>query len=181
MTHEEAKAVFKSFFVAFPTYRSWLESTDEPQATLDGWCEVISPLEYEHGVEAVRRYRMGESSLPEAYHKDRLALDIRAVAGRVRDQAAKVERMERERTERERRNVVQSRWAYDIGIIGRRATALGLSLRAGKISRGEHDRRLWTLRDMARMQGARRDFDADFPVELAKRDEAGNVMEGSHA
>jgi hypothetical protein len=93
MTPSEAKLIYDTVFEAFPYMRSFLGNTENPQATIDTWKEMILPLNFAHAQQAVGLWKSGELEPPDKpWEMGMLPLKIRAVASKIADAAAKTEK-----------------------------------------------------------------------------------------
>lgn len=135
MTTDEAKAIYNRLFTAFPHLRSYLDKTDNPQATFDAWKRMLSASRLDDAEIALEKIFGGQCEVPtKPWDMGVLAVWLRSVIGRVADDRAKVERqLARDEHVREANQVKQGR-KLNFGQAWRIAVAAGACKRRGEIT-----------------------------------------------
>lgn len=96
MTPEETHKTIEAMATAFPPIRDYLAKVDNWPATKAVWCKMLSAVRYDDAITAVDRMITGHADAPSApWEIGNLPAWIRAVAGRVAQERAKSEAMER--------------------------------------------------------------------------------------
>ena len=143
MNQQEAEQQYQRIFAVFPSYREYLEQQPDPNATLDGWCEMLKRCKAADVVLVVDRIVGGEDPPRDDFTtKDMLPLTIRGRAGKIADDRAEAERVARLRQQGTSRGSFQTvaRWP-----IGRIAVTLGAMRKRHLISKEENDQRMIDL------------------------------------
>lgn len=151
MTPGQARHQFSRVFTVFPSYRSYLESLDDGNATLDSWCQMLSGCD-ESDVEAVvDDIVSGVLEAVTRYQKpDQLPFNLRAEAADRRSKRTK-----RVEQEEKYHKPVRSRandWVRNQRT-GRIAVDLGERVRRGELSREENARRMDELLEWDKGRG----------------------------
>ena len=81
MNVTEARTELGRVLTAFPSYRQWLESTKQPNATLDVWCEMLTDCQHPDVSEVVTEIVAGDFDPVGRYEKpDALPKNIKREA-----------------------------------------------------------------------------------------------------
>ena len=141
MNKQQAEELIGHVFLAFPLYRKWLNETEDPNGTLDVWCETLLPVESEDAMDVVADMKVGKFPLPAGYERDQLAIVIRREAG---ERAAS--RRQKQTQEEKYHNQSKGAWsAIANDQSGHIAIELGVAVREGRLTREENDRRMKEL------------------------------------
>ncbi len=110
MTVDEAKEVFREIFIVFPHMHRYLNDCADADATLAEWCKMLGSVKLDHARLAVTRWKSGEADPPDKpWEMGLLPLKLRAVAGKIADQAAKAEKLRMVQAETEQRTRSRSK------------------------------------------------------------------------
>jgi hypothetical protein len=95
MTIQQATELLSSLFVTYPHLDNFINGLPDSQATINEWRRLVAKLNYDHGAEAIRRMKDGQAEPPvKPWDVAMLPMWIKAIAGRVHDEAAKFAKAE---------------------------------------------------------------------------------------
>jgi len=161
MTPTEAKLIYDTIFEAFPYMRSFLSNTENPQATMDTWKEMILPLNFAYAQQSVTLWKAGELPPPDKpWEMGMLPLKIRAVASKIADAAAKTEKDRKLVSDTQERLAATKRSIFPRLL--RLSLVSGAALRDGQITT---ERNKEIVADLLRQLACNRD-DVEEPEEL---------------
>lgn len=133
MTPQESENVLRDVFIAFPYIHRYMNEVAEPQQTHAEWCKMLQPLPIVHVQRAVEKWKSGEVEPPsKPWEMGMLPLKLRAVAGKIADQAAKDDRYKTVQSETDQRT--RSRGQSNLGRLMKCSMAAGEMLKSGLIS-----------------------------------------------
>lgn len=96
MTPDETHKTIEAMATAFPPIRDYLAKVDNWPATKAVWCKMLSAVRYDDAAAAVDRMIAGHADAPSApWEIGNLPAWIRAVAGRVAQERARLEAADR--------------------------------------------------------------------------------------
>ena len=146
ITQLQAENQFLRLFTVYPSYRSFLESSGDSNATLDAWCKIISGCDQDDVEAVVDEIVSGKREAVGRYEKpDQLPFNLRAEA-----MARKTKRVQAiTQDEMYHKPIREKR----LGAYGRKETSslavkLGAMVKAKQITREEHAERLDYLIDV---------------------------------
>lgn len=143
MTIDDARALMKRLFIAYPSYRRWLEETDSPQETLQCWLETLAACDMADVSDVVDEIISGDLEGISRYEKpDSLARNIRREANERRGKRTA------RATQFKKYLAKDSSGAWNIvskSKTGRVAVTLGEMVKAGEITKEVNDRRMFEL------------------------------------
>ena len=141
MTIQQAADLLASLFVTYPHLDNFINGLPDSQATINEWRRLVAKLNYDHGAEAIRRMKDGQAEPPvKPWDVAMLPMWIRAVAGRVHDEAAKFSKAEEmRRAKRQAGTTFNGTAAPAFNTSRRIATAVRGCLVRGEITQQRHD------------------------------------------
>jgi hypothetical protein len=141
MTLQQATELLSSLFVTYPHLDNFINGLPDSQATINEWRRLVAKLNYDHGAEAIRRMKDGQAEPPvKPWDVAMLPMWIRAVAGRVHDEAAKFAKAEEmRRAKRQANSTFNGKAATAFNTSRRIATAVRGCLVRGEITQERHD------------------------------------------
>jgi hypothetical protein len=141
MTTQEAADLLKGLFTTYPHLDNFINGLPDSQATINEWRRLVAKLNYDHGAEAIRRMKDGQAEPPvKPWDVAMLPMWIRAVAGRVHDEAAKFAKAEEMRRAKRQANATFNGKAATAFNVSRRiATAVRGCLVRGEITQERHN------------------------------------------
>jgi hypothetical protein len=139
MTEREAEKILEMVFIAFPYAGEYLDRVPHPQQTHAEWCRMLRDVDWQLGIAVVERWKSGELAVPDKpWEMGMLPLKLKAVAGRLADERAKRQRIERMQAETRERMGIRS--GHDnLPQAIRASMELGGMFRDGKIAKDRHD------------------------------------------
>jgi hypothetical protein len=146
ITQIQAEHQFKRLFTVYPSYRAFLESAGDSNATLDAWCKIISECEQDDVEAVVDEIVSGKREAVGRYEKqDQLPFNLRAEA-----MARKTKREQSQTQEEMYHKPIREK---RLGAYGRKETSslavkLGAMVKAKQITREEGAERLDYLIDV---------------------------------
>ncbi len=146
ITKLQAENQFLRVFTAYPSYRPFLESAGDSNATLDAWCKIISECDEDDVEAVVDEIISGKREAVGRYEKpDLLPFNLRAEA-----MARKTKRVNAQNQDEKYHQPVREK---RLGAYGRKETSslavkLGAMVKAKKITREEGAERLDYLIDV---------------------------------
>jgi hypothetical protein len=152
MTLQQATELLSSLFVTYPHLDNFINGLPDSQATINEWRRLVAKLNYDHGAEAIRRMKDGQAEPPvKPWDVAMLPMWIRAVAGRVHDEAAKFAKAEEmRRAKRQAGTTFNGKAAAAFNTSRRIATAVRGCLVRGEITQQRHDEIMDYVLAMAR-------------------------------
>lgn len=167
MTPEQAKNIFEELFITFPHTEDYVMRLTNPQATVEKWKQMILSMDFVFAKAAIKKWESGDAEPPDKpWELGLLPLKLRAVAGRISDDAAKQERLRRMQDETLQRT--QSRSPNNLGRLLKCSLDSGAMLREGFITRERNDE---ILRHLKSQIG---EPDVDVPREVEEWRRGGN-------
>ena len=163
----DAQTELSRVLTAFPSYRQWLQSTKQPNATLDVWCEMLTDCKHEDVKEVVGEIVSGDFDPVGRFEKpDALPKNIKREANDRRF------RREAKQTQQEKYHGHSKGAMKAVGdmLTGQWSIKLGTWVKAGKITREENAIMLDEL-----MEWDRKSNDDDIDYEIPKPDWMTNV------
>ena len=150
MNTEEARKQLQRVLTAFPSYRQWLESTSNPRATIDIWCEMLTDC-HSIDVEAVvTKVVAGDLDLVGRYEKpDVLAKNLKREANEMRFRRT-AKQTQQENYHGQSRGAMASVAGTTTG---HWSIKLGQMVRSGSISKEQNDERMNELMEWDKEQG----------------------------
>ena len=141
MTIQEATDLLKSLFVTYPHLEAYIMGLPDTQGTIDEWRRMIAKLNYDHAAEAIRRMKDGQAEPPvKPWDVAMLPMWIKAVAGRVHDEAAKFAKAEEmRRAKRQAGATFNGKAANAFNASRRIATAAKSCLVRDEITQARHE------------------------------------------
>ena len=141
MTIQEATDLLKSLFVTYPHLDAYIIGLPDSQGTINEWRRLVAKLNYDHGSEAIRRMKGGQAEPPvKPWDVAMLPMWIKAIAGRVHDEAAKFAKAEEmRRAKRQAGATFNGKAANAFNASRRIATAVRGCLARGEITQERHD------------------------------------------
>ena len=141
MTTQEAADLLTRLFTTYPHLDAYVNGLPDPQGSINDWRRLVAKLNYSDGAEAVRRMREGIAEVPEKpWDIAMLPKWIKAVAGRVYDEAAKSRKMaEMREAKRQAGAAFNSKAAAAFSVSRRIATAVRSCLVRDEITQQRHD------------------------------------------
>ncbi len=134
MTPEQAKDIFEELFVTFPHTEEYVMRLTNPQATIEKWKHMILPVDFAFAKAAIKKWESGDVEPPDKpWELGMLPLKLRAVAGKIADDAAKQERLRLMQQETLQRT--QSRSPSNLGQLLKCSLDSGAMLREGFITK----------------------------------------------
>lgn len=86
MTLEQSQALFRKLFLAFPHIHDFVNRAEQPEETLAIWYRVFASVDHATGQDAINRIISGRATLDDKpWELGKLALQLRAIAGRIAD------------------------------------------------------------------------------------------------
>lgn len=157
MTTEEARSELRRVFVAYPSYRQWLEAMEGGRETMNAWCEMLTGCDIVDVQAVVSRIVSGDIEPVGRYDKpDALPRRIREEAISRRSQrVAKAQQVSKYHTSMEKLRDNDGKFAY----AHHEAIRLGTLVRDGELSKSENDRRMAVLSDWAFRCGPKPDWE----------------------
>lgn len=141
MTTQEAADLISGLFVTYPHLDAYVNGLPDSQGTINDWRRLVAKLNYTHGAEAIRRMREGIADVPEKpWDIAMLPKWIKAVAGRVFDEEAKIRKAaEMRNAKREAGSRLNGKSAIAFNASRRIATAAKSCLVRDEITQARHD------------------------------------------
>jgi hypothetical protein len=141
MTIQLATELLSSLFVTYPHLDAYIIGLPDSQATINEWRRLLAKLNYDHGAEAIRRMKDGQAEPPtKPWDVAMLPMWIKAIAGRVHDEAAKFAKAEEmRRAKRQAGTAFNGKAAAAFNVSRRIATAVKSCLVRGEITQERHD------------------------------------------
>jgi hypothetical protein len=141
MTIQQAADLLASLFVTYPHLDAYIISLPDSQATINEWRRLVAKLNYDHGSEAIRRMKDGQAEPPvKPWDVAMLPMWIKAIAGRVHDEAAKFAKAEEmRRAKRQSGTSFNGKAATAFNASRRIATAVKSCMVRGEITQQRHD------------------------------------------
>jgi hypothetical protein len=141
MTIQQATELLSSLFVTYPHLDNFINGLPDSQATINEWRRLVAKLNYDHGAEAIRRMKDGQAEPPvKPWDVAMLPMWIKAIAGRVHDEAAKFAKAEEmRRAKRQAGTTFNGKAAAAFNASRRIATAVKSCLVRGEITQQRHD------------------------------------------
>jgi hypothetical protein len=141
MTIQQATELLSSLFVTYPHLDNFINGLPDSQATINEWRRLVAKLNYDHGAEAIRRMKDGQAEPPvKPWDVAMLPMWIKAIAGRVHDEAAKFAKAEEmRRAKRQSGASSNGKAAVALNASRRIATAVRGCLVRGEITQHRHD------------------------------------------
>lgn len=140
MTEQQSREQFKRLFIAYPSYRQWIESQESAQETFSVWVGMLRDCDQSDVIRIIDGIVSGDIEPVSRYEKpDMLPRNIKRLANDLKSQ-----RNERARVS----NLCSSRGAmaavgqWETGHI---AIVLGTMVRSGEITKEENDKRMIEL------------------------------------
>lgn len=152
MTTAEAKAELKRLFIAFPSYRQWIEACDEPSETLTAWCQMLSSCELDDVRTVVDDMLTGDREPTTRWEKpDRLPRNIREEAKAIRSRRTSHKR-QHEKYHADLSHLRNGDRKFGLG--WREAMFLGAEQKAGRITKSRNDDQMAIVLDWMRSDTA---------------------------
>jgi hypothetical protein len=141
MTIQQAADLLASLFVTYPHLDAYIISLPDSQGTINEWRRLVAKLNYDHGSEAIRRMKDGQAEPPvKPWDVAMLPMWIKAIAGRVYDEAAKFAKAEEMRkAKRQAGATFNGKAATAFNVSRRIATAVKSCLVRDEITQQRHD------------------------------------------
>ena len=146
ITQIQAEHQFKRLFTVYPSYRAFLESSGDSNATLDAWCKIISGCDQDDVEAVVDEIVEGKREAVGRYEKpDQLPFNLRA--------EAMARKTKRDNAQTQDENYHKPIREKRVGGYGRKETSslavkLGAMVKAKRITREEGAERLDYLIDV---------------------------------
>mgnify|MGYP003633066824 FL=1 len=152
MEHKAAVKVYRSLFIAFPSYSHWIDKQDDPIATLDAWCRLLAACQPEDVKLVVDQILDGSLNPRQQYDKmDNLPLVIRSRSMRLkedRERFDKVNEMASDSNERRKEN----QHLHSMPTLYAEIRRNNKLVQDGKISAEERDELLLDIRRRAKLK-----------------------------
>ena len=152
MEHKEAVKMYRTLFVAFPSYSHWIDKQDDPIATLDAWCRLLAACQTEDVKLVVDQMLDGSLNPRQQYDKmDNLPLVIRSRSMRLkedRERFDKVNAMASDSNERRKEN----QHLHSMPELFKEVRRNNKSVKEGLMSEEERDELLLDIRRRARLK-----------------------------
>ena len=141
MTIQEATDLLKSLFVTYPHLDAYIIGLPDSQGTINEWRRLVAKLNYDHGAEAIRRMKDGQAEPPvKPWDVAMLPMWIKAIAGRVFDEEAKIRKAAEMRdAKREAGSRLNGKAANAFNASRRIATAAKSCLVRDEITQARHN------------------------------------------
>ena len=138
MNASDCRKQIERIFVAFPSYAAYVRKQDNPVATVESWCKMLSACDEVDLATVVDRVLTGESELRHKFDTmDMLPVVLRSKAMRMRDDRnrfLKSQTIVDDSIERR----TSAKYKYHLGDLYEQCRKSGRLLRDGKITESEN-------------------------------------------